>query len=175
MFESFVTLFTGAEVLYFVFLAISISMLVCEVFIPSFGVVGVCGIITGVCAILIRCLQGKISVVQIIMYIVYTILIIALIVLTVKFVYLYILNKKQKEKAVLKDGAVVTLTKEGNPDFNFLVNKEGVVKTDLKPSGKVEIDGKIYDVSSSKEYIYATNKVKVVKIEDTRIIVEKIN
>lgn len=175
MFESFITLFTGAEVLYFVFLAVSIVMLVCEVFIPSFGVVGVCGLITGVCAILIRCLQGMLSAVQIVMYIVYTILIIALIVLTVKFVYLYVLNKKYKEKATLKDGAVVNLTKEGNPDFNFLVGKEGEVIADLKPSGKAEIDGKIYDVTCVKEYIYATNKIKVVKIEDTRIVVEKTN
>ena len=175
MFESFITLFTGAEVVYFVFLAISIAMLVCKVFFPNLTIFGICGIFTGVSAILIRCLKKGLSAVQIIMYIVYTSLIIALIVLTVKFVYLYVLSKKQKEKAILKDGAVVNLTKEGNPDFNFLVGKEGDVIADLKPSGKAEIDGKIYDVTCVKEYIYATNKIKVVKIEDTRIIVEKIN
>ena len=86
-----------------------------------------------------------------------------------------LLKRKVKQETVkLKDGAEVKLTKEGNPDYNFLLGKEGFVKSDLKPSGKAKINGKIYDVSSGKDYIYASNKIKVVRVENTRIIVEKI-
>ena len=68
----------------------------------------------------------------------------------------------------------VNFTEQGNMDFSFLVGKEGEVVSDLKPSGKVVIDSKIYDVTTSKEYIYSGAKVKVIYVLAQKIVVKKI-
>ena len=62
----------------------------------------------------------------------------------------------------------------GNPDFSFLNSKTGVCVTDLKPSGKVEIEGEVYNVLARKGYIYCGISVRVVKTVGASIYVEKI-
>ena len=174
MIQAFITLFSNADIYYYIIMAFATIMLVSEVFIPSFGVVGISGLLMAGCGITIRCMEENLTTLELIMYVVYSSLIIAAIVLIVKLIYILIKRKLKKEKLILKGGVVVNATKEGNPDYSFLIGKKGKVVSDLKPSGKAEIDGKVYDVTSVKEYIYQSNLVKVIKIENTRIIVEKI-
>ncbi|MDI6860712.1 MAG: NfeD family protein [Caldisericia bacterium] len=55
-----------------------------------------------------------------------------------------------------------------------LSGKRGKVITTLRPSGTIEIDGKRYDAISLGEFIEKDSRVKVVKIEGNKIIVEKL-
>ena len=59
-------------------------------------------------------------------------------------------------------------------DYSQYLNKEGIVLTELRPSGSVEIDGVPVDVVSEGKFISKGEKVRVVKIEGMRIIVRKI-
>jgi membrane-bound serine protease (ClpP class) len=56
----------------------------------------------------------------------------------------------------------------------FLIDKEGVAFTNLRPSGTVVIDGKRFDVVTEGEMIDKDTPVKVAKIEGSRIIVKTI-
>lgn len=55
----------------------------------------------------------------------------------------------------------------------LLVNKEGVTKTILRPSGKVEIDGKWYDAIALDGYIDADEEIYVEKHENYNLFVRK--
>jgi membrane-bound serine protease (ClpP class) len=54
-----------------------------------------------------------------------------------------------------------------------LVEKTGTAATDLRPSGKVEIDGERHDAQSDGEYITRNTEVRVVKVHGAYIVVEK--
>ena len=56
-----------------------------------------------------------------------------------------------------------------------LVHKTGVAKTDLKPSGKIVIDGKWYDAVSLDGFIQQGSSVLVDKQENFNVFVRKIN
>lgn len=55
-----------------------------------------------------------------------------------------------------------------------LVNKEGVAYTILRPSGKVMIDGRIYDAIAETSWISMDSAVKVVRQEAMQIYVKKV-
>jgi membrane-bound ClpP family serine protease len=56
--------------------------------------------------------------------------------------------------------------------FAFQVGEKGKTVSDLKPIGKAEIFGKIYEVRSKGEWIGAGQKIKITKIDSKRIFVE---
>ncbi|WKK75005.2 NfeD family protein [Marivirga salinae] len=58
--------------------------------------------------------------------------------------------------------------------FTFQVGEKGKTVSDLKPIGKAEIFGKIYEVRSKGEWIGAGQEVKITRIDSKRIFVEPI-
>lgn len=55
-----------------------------------------------------------------------------------------------------------------------LIGRDGIAKTVLRPSGKVIIDGEIYDAVSDLGFIEKDAKVRVVKYETGQVYVEQI-
>ena len=92
---------------------------------------------------------------------------------TVKTVYEYKRNKKSKVGYIHKQE--IKLNDKGTPDFSEFLGKFGFCKTDLRPSGKVDFGDKTMDCVANKGYIYAGNRVKVVKIDGSKIVVAKRN
>lgn len=71
------------------------------------------------------------------------------------------------------------LTKEAgynsiNKDYELLVNKEGVTLNALRPVGTVRIDHKDYSAVSDGQWIEKGSEIKVVQVDGTKILVEKI-
>lgn len=64
-----------------------------------------------------------------------------------------------------------------NDEFKPLVEpgQTGTAVSTLRPFGKAEFDEKIYEVKSLGNYIKAGAKIKVIKIENHRILVEPLN
>jgi len=62
----------------------------------------------------------------------------------------------------------------GVDNFAFVVGKEGKVLSMLRPSGKVEIDGEIYDAMSEIGYINPGEKVRVTRYETGQVYVIKV-
>lgn len=61
-----------------------------------------------------------------------------------------------------------------DPTESSLVGQEGVVFSVLRPSGKVEIDGEVYDATALSGYIEKGETVKVVKYETAQLFVKKV-
>ena len=60
-----------------------------------------------------------------------------------------------------------------NKEAKKLVGKVGKTTTDLKMAGRVKVRGKIYDAISSENYIEKNKYVKIVKLEDNRLVVRR--
>ncbi len=56
----------------------------------------------------------------------------------------------------------------------LLTGKTGIAKTVLRPSGKVEIEGEVYDAVTSGEYIGKGTTITVMRVEATQLYVEKV-
>ncbi|NUQ35891.1 MAG: hypothetical protein HUU29_13240 [Planctomycetaceae bacterium] len=55
-----------------------------------------------------------------------------------------------------------------------LVGQSGVASTDLRPAGKVRIDGRVYDVTTTDGYISSGAQVYVEKIHEGHVVVRKL-
>jgi membrane-bound serine protease (ClpP class) len=55
-----------------------------------------------------------------------------------------------------------------------VIGKEGIVIADCRPSGKVEIDGNIYDAISDAEYFLKGTKIVVTKVQGYSVRIKKI-
>lgn len=55
-----------------------------------------------------------------------------------------------------------------------LIGKQGIAFTILRPSGKVEIDGNIYDATAETGYIEKDEKIEVVRFETAQLFVRKV-
>ena len=56
-----------------------------------------------------------------------------------------------------------------------LVGREGEVLARLRPAGAIQIDGKRIDVVSTGEYIEAGQRVRILEVHGSRVVVEKVN
>ncbi len=56
-------------------------------------------------------------------------------------------------------------------DLRFLVGREGVAQTILRPAGRVSIENKVYDVISSGDFIAPGEKIRVLEVNGNRIVV----
>ncbi|NLC18962.1 MAG: serine protease, partial [Clostridiales bacterium] len=58
-------------------------------------------------------------------------------------------------------------------NLNYLKGKQGIAITDLRPSGTADFEGMNYDVISEGRYIVKGAKLKVVKVQGSKIIVKQ--
>ena len=176
--QGFVNLFLDTSVIAWIVLIASLACLIAEIFIPKFGLVGIGGIILAVAGTVFNCTKPWLSAGDIIWLILDTLILFGV---CIGLVYLGLFLWKKYRKSTRKgpayiemDGKKIPADKMGNPDFSFLKGKAGTCVTDLNPSGKVEIEGEIYNVLSVKNYLYNGNMVRVVKTVGASIYVQKI-
>ncbi len=55
-----------------------------------------------------------------------------------------------------------------------LLNKVGFADTPFNPSGKLVLNGEIYDALSQGKFIEKGAKIKVVKVTETKIVVKEV-
>ena len=58
--------------------------------------------------------------------------------------------------------------------MDYLIDKEGITLSELRPSGFIEIDGKKLDALSEGAFLAKNTPVKVVKVEGSKIFVRRI-
>ena len=84
-----------------------------------------------------------------------------------------ILKTKMFKRLVLEDEQQATQGYQvRKPDTTF-IGKIGFAKTDLRPSGKIEIDGNWYDAVSNDGFIENGTNIVVSKIENYNLVVRK--
>ena len=174
MIQGFIELFTMSDWMVLLSLGLALVCLSIEMFIHSFSLSGVIGIVLGALGLWIG-ISDSWNNSNVLLWIIVDVLMIFLVVFVpLKLIALKLKRKKAKVDYILIDGNKIPADNMGNPDFSFLVGRTGECITDLKPSGKVKIDGKIYNVLSEKGYLFNGNFVRVVKTVSASIYVEKI-
>jgi membrane-bound serine protease (ClpP class) len=59
-------------------------------------------------------------------------------------------------------------------DYAAYLGKEGQTQTDLRPAGIVEIEGRKLDVVTAGELVEKSKRVRVMKVEGNRIVVQAV-
>ncbi|MGI6713310.1 MAG: NfeD family protein [Bacillota bacterium] len=135
--------------------------------IPGFGIAGIMGIIAFVASIIIVSPSVEQAIISLIAALIGTVILVWVSfkhVRTRKIWGKLILGMRQEKSA----GYIA-------PEENLerFLNKEGITITPLRPSGAVDIDGVRVDVVSDGGFIAGNVKVKVVKVEGTRVVVKE--
>lgn len=75
-------------------------------------------------------------------------------------------------RLILRDNINAKSGYTSNRKFAHLLKKEGVALTDLRPAGTVIINDQRYDAVTQGEYIEKDNKIKVIEIEGSKVVVK---
>ncbi|MGQ9845526.1 MAG: NfeD family protein [Caldisericia bacterium] len=147
---------------------LGVVLLLIEIFlIPGFGLTGISGIILIFVSIFFTLGGGERALYSI--GVVAAILLVLFVILLLLFPRLPIWKKLGLKERLETEKGYTSYTK-----IDELAGKEGTVLTTLRPAGTIEIDGKRYDAISIGEFIEKGTKIKVIKVEGGKIIVEKI-
>jgi membrane-bound serine protease (ClpP class) len=147
---------------------IGIALIVAEFFLPG-GIAG--GL--GIGAILASIMLAGGDVVQMGI----SLLIALLIAVATMIIFVKVFGKKMKlfNKIILKDSTSTESGYVSNINRLELIGKEGVTKTPLRPSGTVIVDDERIDAVTEGGFIKAGERVKIVKVEGSRIVVRDIS
>lgn len=158
---------TGFEAILLFILGV-ILLAVETLVLPGFGVAGIGGVAALIASIIIASPTVNHGVSSLVIAIIGTGVLLAI---SVKFLP----TRKVWKRLILGDRQV---SEEGynapSTELRELVGLEGVSLTPLRPSGTVKIGDTRVDVVSQGGFIASGSKVKVVKVEGTRVVVERL-
>lgn len=170
MWQQFVGLFSDYGLIAMIVMIFGLLMCMIEVIIPGFGVFGILGTLFTSGGAVARIIMGATGL-QILSML---ILIVAVVVVSVVLVTIFAKAGILSKSALVQDKTVVPVDYEKpTKEQRKLIGKVGFAYTVFKPSGKMQLDGKIYDAISN-EYIEKGEKIKVVEIKNNSIVVKKV-
>jgi len=136
-----------------------------EIVLPGFGVPGISGII---------CLIGGILLTADTIEEGLTITVIVVVILAVMLTIALTVLRRVKPPIVLENDLKGARGYLNSSDLEYLVGKEGVAITDLKPSGKCKIEGIEFDVRAENRYIEKDTKVFISRIHENTIMIKEL-
>ncbi len=172
-FTQFGLLFSNMEWFVAVCFVVGVACLIIEAVQPGFGFFGISGIVLLVASIVLRAVFHKEE--DMVVMQVFQFVLVDAIIFGVILIFLVLAQKKGwlKKTSLFHIGtAVDEKFSDGTKNYSFLEGKEGVAATVLRPSGKAEIDGELYDVESTGFLVDKGEKIKVVAFEGGIIKVE---
>lgn len=151
--------------LYLVFV-LGIVLLVIELYVPDFGIIGLIGFIAMIIALYYRIGDSV------------DLLLMGLASLTVAVVVAIVLLKMGKQLNISPMFILETsMNKESGysseRDLSFLKDQVGVAMTDLRPVGRAKFEEKIYDVISTEEMIPNSAVVFVERVQGSKVYVRR--
>ena len=155
---------TAFEIIGIVLLIVGFVLAGIEMAVPGFGLPGISGIISLVLGIIFTADTVSEGIIMAIIVIV-----ILGIMLAVAMALLG--SKKMKSPMVLREDVKGEQGFLESSDLEYLVGKEGVAATDLRPAGKGNFDGIEFDILSGGSYIKKGNKIRIIKVKDNKLIV----
>ena len=157
---------TPYEIIGIVLLLAGFVLVGIEMAIPGFGFPGISGIISLVIGIIL--LADSVS-----SGIIMAIIIIVILGIMLAVVMTVLGSKKIKSPMVLKEDVKGEQGFLESSDLEYLVAKEGIAATDLRPAGKGNFDGIEFDILSGGSYINKGSKIVICKIRDNKLIVSE--
>lgn len=143
-----------------ILIVVGIILLVAEIFIPSFGITGLIGIISILVGVVFT---AETFVGGLLMFIV--ILLFAVILMYIAFKIMSSVKSPFILKAAIED-------ENPGEKLEFFVGKKGTALTPLRPSGTADFEGVRLDVLTQGEFIEKNSSVTVSEIKGKRIIVK---
>lgn len=137
-----------------------------EMYLPGFGLPGILG---GACLILGIILTAKTIEQGLLM----TIIVVCVLLLIMIVILLVFLKVKKKSSIILDETLTGSAGYLDESDLQYLLGKEGIAATDLKPSGKGNFEGIEFDVYSESKYISKGQKIKICSIKNSRLTVRE--
>lgn len=83
-------------------------------------------------------------------------------------------KRKLKSPIILDTDVKVEESYLNSSDLEYLIHREGVAVTDLRPAGRGNFDGIDLDISSSGNYIERGTPVVIDRVSEKRLIVKKL-
>lgn len=165
------------EILLFI---IGVILLLLEIFvIPGFGVAGITGIVLVICSFAFSMVPNEAFDFSMMppnflfrSFLLVILSIVGAVILSVLFGR-SMLNSRAFKRLVLADEQVSSQGYVSSTFDSEVIGKEGVARTDLRPSGKVEIDGKWFDAVALGGYIEKGTTVYVERHENYNLFVRK--
>ncbi len=147
-------------------LLVGIALLVVEVFVPGFGIPGICGSILLILGIVMTFnTYGTLAGLGV------TIVALALAGLSVSMsLKSAATGKISKSELILRD----TMKPEEDHELEAFIGKEGVTMTVLRPAGIAEFDGVRLNVVTEGNFVSKDVKVCVSHVEGTKIVVKEV-
>lgn len=136
-----------------------------EMILPGFGAPGITGGICLVAGIFLTAdsLEAGLTI---------TLMVVVILVIMFTVILALFHMKKIKPPIVLKEELKADKGYLSTSDLEYLVGKEGVATTDLRPAGKCDINGIIFDVRSEGKYVAKGQKVRIIRIQGNTLIIK---
>ena len=96
------------------------------------------------------------------------------------FIVLYLGNRDSKKNSGMLDELVLDERQQNRDGYTSVIDKSkflgavGVCVTDLRPAGTVTVEGEPLDVVTEGGFVKAGDKVKVINVDGSRILVRQI-
>ena len=136
-----------------------------ELVVPGFGAPGISGIICLVAGVFLTADTVETG-------IFITVVVIVLLGILMTIIMGFLSQKKFKSPIILDDDL-----KAGAPisssDLEYLLQKEGIASTDLKPAGKGDFEGIELDIFSEGPYIKKASPIVISRISQNRLMVKE--
>lgn len=144
-----------------------LALVVVETFVPGFGLPGISGIVLHVIALVLTWINhGPMATLGM------TILTLAVIAIAISLsLHSAAKGKLSRSKIVLRDAETNEAGYRASEDMQVFLNKEGLTTTVLRPTGMAEFDDVKLNVVSEGEFIPEGTKVRITRVEGSRILV----
>ena len=136
-----------------------------EMIVPGFGAPGISGI---------ACLVGGIILTAKNIEQGLTITMIVVVILAVMLTVILLVLKRVKPPFILEEDLKAKPEYLNASDLEYLVGKEGIASTDLKPIGKCNIEGVEFDVRAESRYVKKGTRVKISRVHENTIMIKEI-
>lgn len=149
-----------------VFLIAGFVLVGVEMVVPGFGAPGISGIVCLVAGIFLTADSIEQGVLI-------TVVVIVALGILMTIIMGFLSQKKFKSPIILD-----TDVKAGVPidpsDLTYLLGKEGVAVTDLKPAGKGDFEGVELDIFSEGQYIKKGTRIVISKVNQKKLMVKEL-
>lgn len=154
------------DVSIFLVFLLGISLLIVELYVPDFGVIGIVGFLAMVLSIYLK--TGDFT--QLVYLVLGSI--------AVAFIVIIYFLKSGKDLNispgfVLNEAMSNEKGYSSEKDYSFLVNTNGLVISDLRPVGRAKFGEDTYEVISTAEMISSGELVTVVRVQGAKVYVKR--
>lgn len=134
-----------------------------EMIVPGFGAPGILGIICLGAGIFLTADSVENG-------ILITVIVIVILGILMTVIMGFLSHRKSP---IILDADVKAGAPINSSDLEYLLRKEGVAATDLKPAGKGDFDGIELDICSEGQYIKKGSRIVISKISQNRLMVKE--